>query len=157
MTQDSMELEIDVALAKARAALDLLCQRPDCEGVIAELAAIRDLIASVQVRSHLPRLGAKRANARAEHLMITIISDKAGKRFECAIADMSVGGAHIIVPAEAVFSDDLQLDLPWLRHPVRCRIRERNESDLHVHFVELSTSDQTALQRVVEKDLERAI
>ncbi len=157
MQQEAMDLDVDFALAKAKTALDALCQRPDCEGIITELAAIRDLIVSIQVWSHLPRPGAKRTNARAEHLAVSMVTDASGKKFECAIADMSAGGAHIIVPADAVISSDLELEIPWLGHPVRCRIRGRHMSDLHVEFVELSSADKADLQRAVEQDLEKAL
>lgn len=130
-------------LSGLQTSVERLLHSLDDEAMASEIADILHDIAALRLYVDLPQEGDRRQNLREPRRDISIFSID-GQDVDCAIQDLSIGGAYIVADLPVEPDTEIELSIPEAGI-VSARVVRATENGVHVQFEELSDEQMIAI------------
>lgn len=151
----SSHTQADSHLAEAQRVLSIAGYSAADETHAAAIVRTLELIGLARIALRLPESDDVRKDIRADYLVATQFTTASGRPVECGLADLSAGGAKVIVGSDLTLTagERVSLDIPWLNKSAACEVRSAEPGCFHVQFLDLTEHEKAALEKKVEHEL----
>ena len=134
---------VSEGLASLQISVERLLSTMDDDELTAEMADILHEIATLRLFVDLPREGDRRRDLREPRSDISIFKID-GKNVDCAIQDLSIGGAYIVADLPVAPNSEIALNIPEAGN-VTARVVRQTDDGVHVQFEHLTDQQILAI------------